>query len=73
MQMKSEHLQAELQGYAKTFDVGSADPPRRRRLQIDSPSLLEVEPLPDGPSVRIRRIGRGEARRGEARWVGHDA
>src|SRR5690606_32312252 len=40
----------------------------RQKLQAESPSLLEVEPLPDGTSVSIRRIGRGEAR-----WVGHDA
>ena len=39
----------------------------RQKLQAESPSLLEVEPLPDGTSVSIRRIGRGEAR-----WTGHD-
>lgn len=36
----------------------------RQKLQAESPSLFEVEPLQDGTSVSIRRIGRGEAR-----WV----
>lgn len=36
----------------------------QQRLQAESPSLFEVEPLPDGAHVRIRRIGRGEARWG---------
>jgi hypothetical protein len=39
----------------------------RQKLQAESPSLFEVEPLQDGTSVRIRRSGRGEAR-----WVGQD-
>ena len=33
----------------------------RQKLQAESPSLFEVEPLHDGTSVSIRRIGRGEA------------
>lgn len=36
----------------------------KQKLQAESPSLFEVEPLQDGKSVRIHRIGRGEAR-----WV----
>jgi hypothetical protein len=36
----------------------------KQKLQAESPSLFEVESLQDGKSVRIHRIGRGEAR-----WV----
>lgn len=36
----------------------------RHKLQAESPSLFEVESQPDGSSVKIRRLGRGEAR-----WV----
>lgn len=38
-----------------------------QKLQAESPSMFEVEPLQDGMSVSIHRIGRGEAR-----WVGQD-
>lgn len=37
----------------------------KQKLQTESPSLFEVEPLQDGTGVNIRRIGKGEAR-----WVG---
>ncbi len=36
----------------------------RQKLQTEFPSLFEVEPLQNGMSVSIRRVGRGQAR-----WV----
>lgn len=40
----------------------------RQKLQAESPSLFEVEPLQDGTDVSIHRIGRGEAR-----WMEQEA